>query len=485
MSRDKSIKTKAISGAIWKFMERVGAQTVSMIVAIVLARLLSPADYSVISIVSIFFTFANVFISGGFNTALIQKKDADREDYSSALFLSISVALLLYAVLFICAPMVARLYDKPVLISVIRIMGLTLPVCALKSIVCAYISAHLMFRKFFFATLGGTLFSAVVGITMAYTGFGAWALVAQQMTNTIIDTLLLWLTTRMPLVMKVSMSKLKQLFSYGWKIFASSSLAAVYTEINPLFIGLKYTGADLAFYAKGKSFPNLISSISNNTLSSVLFPVLSKLQDDREELLRCTRRFIRTASFFIFPAMLGFCAISDNFVKLVLTEKWLPAAQYIRIFCIGELFVSICSGNCEAIKAMGRSDLFFQMEIIKKTSYFIIIGVAMVLTETPVALAYSAIGCMVVAVVVNSAPNVKLLGYKVKDQIADVLPNLFCATVMCAGVRLIRMDMLPLALEMLSQILAGVTIYVAVNMMTGNKNLKYVWRSVKALLHRE
>ncbi len=463
-------------------MERMSAQLVSMIVAVILARMLDPSDYSVVGIVGIFFTFANVFISGGFNAALIQKKDADEEDYSSVMILSVGVAVFLYALLFVSAPAISRLYKKPILVQVIRIMGLILPVNAVKAIVCAYISAHLQFRKFFFATIGGTLVSAVVGISLAYAGFGPWALVAQQMTNAAIDTLILWTSARIPLVAHVSVSRIKKLFAYGWKIFASSTLAAVYTEVNPLFIGLKYSGTDLAFYTKGKSFPNLLSSICNSTLSAVLFPVLSKFQDDQKALLRCTRRFIRTASFVIFPAMLGFFAVSDAFVCLLLTEKWISAAQYIRIFCIGELFASVHSGNCEAIKAMGRSDVFLKMEIIKKTGYFIIIGAAMVLTDTPVALAYSAIACTVLAVIVNCVPNIRLLGYSVKQQFQDVLPNLFCAVVMCVVVQQINKSALPLLPRMIVQLFVGIAAYIVLAVLTRNDSLCYVWRHIRQML---
>jgi len=482
MDQRNGIKAKAISGAFWKFLERMSAQLVSMCVAIILARLLSPEDYSVVGIVAIFFTFANVFISGGFNAALIQKKGADEEDYSSVLFLSLAVSGVIYAVLFACAPAIASLYEKPILIRVIRIMGLILPVNAFKSVICAYISSQLQFRKFFFATLGGTLASAAVGIAMAYGGCGPWALVAQQMLNTAVDTLILFITTRMPLVARISMRRIGSLFGYGWRIFASSTLAAVYTEVNPLFIGLKYSGADLAFYTKGKSFPGLLSTVCNSTLSAVLFPVLSRLQDDRQELLRCVRRFIRTSSFVIFPAMLGFFAVADSFVLLLLTEKWMPAAHYIRIFCISELFVSVCSGNCEAIKALGRSDVFLRIEIIKKSCYFAIIGLAMALTRTPEALAYSAIACTVVAVLVNSAPNVRLLHYRVRDQIADILPNLLCACAMCLAVSAFRLPGVPLAAQLVLRILAGAAIYIVVCALSGNESFRYVWHHISQRL---
>lgn len=479
MEQVNTIKKKAISGAVWKFLERMAAQLVSFVVTVVLARLLDPGDYSVVSIVSIFFSFANVFISGGFNTALIQKGNADEEDYSSVLFLSVTMSALIYGLLFLAAPGVARLYEKAELVLVIRVMGLILPVNAVKSVVCAHVSSHLQFRKFFYATIGGTLVSAVIGIAMAATGWGSWALVAQQMSNTIIDTVILCLTTKMPLVARISGKKLKGLFRYGWKIFASSLLAVLYTEINPLFIGLRYSGTDLALYSKGRNFPTMLSSVCNNTLSAVLFPVLAKFQDSREDLLRCTRRFMRVASFVIFPAMLGLFSVADNFVLLLLTEKWMPAAKYIRIFCVGELFVSVNSGNCEAVKAQGRSDIFLKMEIVKKIGYFLIIGVAMLVTDTPVALAYSSIACTALAVLVNCTPNISLMGYGVKQQLQDILPNLLCAVIMCAAVQLVQLSAMPLALELVVQILVGAATYVAAALLTRNENLRYIWAQIK------
>lgn len=484
MQRKNEIKSKAISGAIWKLLERMSAQLVSMIVAIILARLLEPEDYGVVSIVTIFFTFANVFITSGFNVALIQKKTADAEDYSSALYLSVSIGLVLYLVLFFSAPVISQLYDRPMLIYVIRTMGLVLPVNGLKSIVCAYISAHLQFRKFFFATLGGTLVSAVVGIVMAYNGFGSWALVSQQMTNAIIDTLILCATTRMPLVAHISVKKIGEMFRYGWKVFVSSVIDVIYQELSPLFIGLKYTGTDLAFYSKGKSFPSLLSTVCNSTLSAVLFPVMAKFQDDRVELLRCLRRFTQTATFVVFPALLGFLAISDNFVLLLLTEKWMPAAQYIRIFCIGGLMVSIEAGNRETLKALGRSDIFLKYEVIKKVFFFSMIGLCMVFTDSPVGVAYSAIGCTVVVLIAALVSNAKVLGYCIRNQLEDFLPNLLCAGIMCAVVQMVNLDGKSVGAELAVQILVGAIVYIGICALTGNASFRYIWSSVKPLMQR-
>lgn len=476
---EKNIKKSAITSVIWKFLERIGAQLVSLIVSIILARILEPTDYSVVSIVTIFFTFANVIISGGLNTALIQKKCADSEDYSTVLHVSVILSLVIYAVLFFTAPFISTLYEQETLTLIIRIMGLSLPVTAIKSIWCAYISANLQFRKFFFATIGGTAISAVVGITLAVNGAGAWALVAQQMSNTVIDTIILIATTRINIVPKISIKKLKSLFRYGWKVFVSSLIGTAYTEIIPMVIGVKYTDADLSYYSKGRSFPSLISTTTTNTLSAVLFPTLAKFQDDKEKLLRYTRLFIRLASFISFPLMLCFFAVSDNFIIVVLTEKWLPAAPYIKIFCIACMFDMIHIGNCEVIKAMGRSDIYLIMEIIKKTGYFITIALFLCFTNTPESLALAFLVCTIIAIIVNAIPNRKLIGYKFRYQILDLLPNLITAVIMLIFVSLVGMLKVNNILLLILQILAGVVVYLTLNIIIKNPSLIYIWGIIK------
>lgn len=480
-----NIKTRAFSSTIWKFLERFSTQLMSTTIQIIIARILVPADYSVISIVTIFFTFANVFISGGFNVALIQKKDASEREYSAVLYTSLLVSAVLYGVLYFCAPTIASLYEQPLLIPVIRLMALILPVNAVKSIWCAYISSHLQFKKFFFSTLGGTVISGVVGIVMALNGFGAWALVAQQMTVSVVGTLILIFTTRIHLVLKISFRELKTLFRYGWKVFVSSVISTVYTELTPIVIGLKYSNEDLAFYTKGRGYPQLLSSSTTTTLSAVMFPVMAKYQDDKEKLLRYTRLFMRLSSFLAFPIMLGFLGVSENFVRVLLTDKWLPAVPYIQIFCFATMFDMIHIGNCETIKAMGKSGTYLIMEIIKKTTYFITIFAFLFFTDTPVYFALSAIVCTLIAIVVNSIPNQKLLGYKLRQQIADLLPNLLSAGVMYFAVWLtgavLNGALSPLPV-LIIQTAVGVAVYALVSLITRNSSFFYLWKTLKEML---
>lgn len=481
---DSRIKRKAITGSLWKFSERAIAQGISLIVSIILARLLTPADYGVVSIVAIFFTFANVIISGGLNTALIQKKDADALDYSSILYLSLIASLAIYIVFYLTAPNIADIYSQPALTKIIRVMGLSLPIYALKSVYCAYISSNLKFKTFFFATLGGTLTSAVIGITLAYHGAGAWALVAQQISNTLIDTVILIAVTRMPLVLQFSVDRVKSLFGYGSRILVSSLIGTIYTELNPMFIGIKYSSADLSFYTKGKMFPSTLSQTMTSTLSAVLFPVLSKKQEDKSALLRYTRLYMRTASFLVFPTMMGLFAVSTNFVRVLLTEKWIAAAYFIRIFCIASMFDVVAIGNCETIKAMGRSDIYLKMEIIKKTGYFVTIGLFLLISKNPNQIALSAIVCTIIQIVVNSIPNQRLIGYSIKDQISDLLPNLFLSIVMGIVVYLIGYIHLNALLLLFVQIICGVAFYYIANIICKNPSMKYAIDQMKTVIGR-
>lgn len=479
-----NLKNKAFSGMIWKFMERICAQVVSLIVSIVLARILMPDDYSIVSIVTIFFTFCNVFISGGLNTALIQKKDADVEDYSTVLHTSMFAALILYMVMFFLAPSIANLYNKQILIPVIRIMSLTFFINAFKSVLSAYTSSNLQFKKFFFSTIVGTIISAFVGIYMAINGYGVWALVAQQMTNSLLDTLILYFTTKYKVVFKVSFKKLKSLFSYGWKIFVSSIISVIYDQINPLIVGVKYTSKDLAYYSKGQSYPGLINSTISDTLQSVLFPIMSKVQDDKEMVLGVTRKYIKVASYVVFPMMIGLFSVSDIFVEVVLTEKWLPIVPYIQIFCFSYMLNIIQVGNLQAIKAIGRSDITLILEIVKKSFYLIIIILFVILSKNPIVLALSSIVCTVFATVVNTYPNRKLLGYKYKYQLNDLLPNLIISIIMGIVVYLIKYIQISKVLILILQVFIGIIVYILLSKFTKNENLYYLIDYVRSYFRK-
>ena len=480
-----SLKNKTISSVLWKGLERTSAQLVSAIVSIVLARILYPDDYSVVSVVTIFFSFCNIFISGGLNTALIQKKDSDDLDYSTIFVANEFMATILYAIMFFCAPLIASLFGKELLVPIVRVMGLSFFVSGYKAVLSARISSNLEFRKFFYSTIIGTIISAPIGIILAVKGFGPWALVAQQLTNTCIDSLVLSFTSHVKLKFRFSKKRFKILFKFGGKIMVSSIINETYNQARPLIVGINYSTTDLAYYNKGKTYPDLFCSIGNDTLSAALFPAMSKVQDDRISILSMTRRFMQLSSFIVFPMMIGFLAISKGFVVIVLTEKWLPIVPYLMLFCISSMFNPIQRGNLQAIRAIGRSDVFLILEIIKKTSYLIIILLFVFLTHDPIVLAASGIITSLLASLINSFPNRKLLGYGYRMQFSDLFTNLVTSSIM--GIIVYFMKDLPfnIYLVTLIQILSGIIIYFGLNIIIKNSSLLYLKASIKGFLPKQ
>ena len=482
---NKQLRKSTFDGIIWKLSERVCAQLVSLIVSLILARVLVPEDYSVVGIVYIFFAFCNVIVSSGLNTSLIQKRDADILDYSTVLYTTLGISVILYTVMFFAAGWIAEIYQKQLLVPIIRVMSVTFFINSLKSILGAYTSSNLQFKKFFFSTIIGTVISAIVGISMAYAGFGPWALVAQEMINSLIDTLVLLLSVRMKLEWSFSFDRLKQLFEYGWKIFVSSIVSVLYSQINPLIVGLKFTTADLAFYNRGSSFPNLINTSVSDTLSAVLFPVMSKVQDSKEDILNMTRRYIKLSTYVIFPMMVGMLSVADNFVRVVLTEKWIASVPYIQIFSLAYMFDMIMVGNLQAIKAIGRSDLVLKMEVIKKSIYFAVIFLFVFAAPSPEMLAVSSLVCTAVALVINTYPNRKLIDYYYRYQIADILPNLLLSVVMGISVFAVGRLPVPVLLLLVIQVASGIAVYVGMSILFRNENFCYLLNFLKSYLKKE
>ena len=348
---------------IWKFAERIGSQLVQTVVSIILARILMPEDYGIISLVTIFITICNVFISSGFGNALIQKKDADEVDFSSVFYASLAISVVLYIILFFGSPLIASFYENEQITLILRVMGLRLPIAAVYSVQQAYTSRKMQYRKFFIATLIGTIVSGAVGICMAYGGMGVWALVAQNMVNVGVNMIVLFFVVEWKPKLLFSFQKLKGLLSYGWKLLVSGLLETGYNELRSLIIGKKYSTTDLAFYDQGKKYPSLIADNINSSMNSVLLSAMSKRQDDREKVKSATRRSIRLSAYLLMPCMIGLACVAEQFVRVLLTDKWLPAVPFIQIMCIVYMFYPIHTANLTAIQAVGRSDLFLILEI--------------------------------------------------------------------------------------------------------------------------
>ena len=477
-------KTNAsfFSNFLWRFAERCGAQVVSFIVSIVLARLLAPEVYGTIALVMVFTAVLEVFIDSGFGSALIQKKDADDLDFSSVFYFNLVMCVLLYGVMFALAPTIASFYSNLSLIPIIRVLSLTLILSGIKNVQQAYVSRQMIFKKFFFATLGGTIISAALGIAMAYMGFGIWALVAQRLCNTTIDTVILWITVKWRPIAAFSWQRLKGLLSFGWKLLASGLIETIYNNLRSLVIGKIYTAEDLAFYNQGDKFPNLIISNINSSIDSVLLPTMSSVQDDCEAVRGMTRRAIKTSTYIMAPLMMGLVFCGSTVVSLVLTEKWLPCVPYMQIFCFTYMFWPVHTCNLNAIKAMGRSDLFLKLEIIKK-----IVGMCLLLISMKIsvmAMAYSLIVSSISSQIINSWPNKKLLNYSYLSQLKDILPGILLAVVMGVCISFVPSLGLGKITTLVIQVPLGAAIYIALSAIFKLDSFIYLQGIIVSMLKR-
>ena len=481
MSNQIDNKT-TVKNFIWRFAERCGAQGVSFIVSIVLARLLEPSVYGTIALVTVFTTILQVFVDSGLGTALIQKKDADDLDFSSVFYFNFTVCLILYLGMFISAPYFAKFYGDETLVPVIRVISLTLVISGVKNIQQAYVSRNMLFKRFFFSTIGGTIASAFVGIFMAYIGMGVWALVAQQLSNATIDTIILWVTVKWKPKRMFSWKRLKELLSYGWKLLVSALLETVYNNLRNLVIGKLYSSADLAFYNQGDKFPKLIVTNINTSIDSVLLPTMASAQDDSTRVKNMTRRAIKTSTYIMAPLMIGLAFCSNTIVELVLTDKWLPCVPFLQIFCITYMFQPVHTANLNAIKAMGKSDIFLKLEIIKK-----IVGMSLLLSTMwfgVMAMAYSLLVSCVLSQIINSWPNKRLLGYGYLEQLRDFMPGVILAVVMGICVYFIGYINLPNIIVLIIQVIVGATIYIVMSIVFKLESFLYLWNMVKTYLKK-
>lgn len=471
-------KKVIIGGMFWSLCERVAAQLVSLIVGVILARLLTPTEYGTISLVTIFVAIANVFITNGFGTALIQKEEADNIDFSTVFYFSILFSVGLYIVLFFAAIPIANFYEMPILVPILRVLSIKVPISAINSVQQAYVSRLMIFKKFFWATLFGTGTSAFVGILMAYNGYGAWALVGQELTNTIIDTVVLWFTVKWRPSKDFSLKRLKILFSYGWKLLIQGLIISIYSNIRSLLIGKFYSSQDLAYYSKGNAYPNLIATNVNTAMSNALFPAMSKVQQDYSRIKLITMKSTKMISYIMSPLLIGFAVTGSTFITVVLTDKWQPILPYLIIICICLLVRPAQTAILQAIKATGKSNVILKMDI--PVRIFGLISLFISVRYGVIMFALSEVVVEMFCLFVYGMTCSKIIGYEMREIIKDLGENIIHATIMGVCVYLIGLNLqLNPILVLIVQILSGCIIYIAVSILFKNSNFNYLCNDLK------
>ncbi len=472
-----------LSGLAWRFFERIAAQLVTFVVSLVLAQILAPADYGMLALVMVFVSVANTLVVSGFGSALIQKKDADDLDFSSVFFAQLGLAIALYGILFVTAPYITRFFgqDYEGLTPVLRVIGLQIPIGAVNNVQQSYVSRKMIFKKFFIATMFGTVISAAVGLYMAYAGFGVWALVAQYLTNTVIGTVSLTAVIDWRPKLMFSFSRLKPLFQYGWKLLAVDLINTLLNDLRTVLVGKFYSSDDLAYYNKAEQFPSLIVTNINSSIQSVLFPAMSKEQKEPEKVKILLRNMICMGSFVIFPLTFGLMAVAKPVILLLLTEKWIQCVPYVQIFCLSYSMRILSTSCAQSIKAMGRSDLYMKSSILYKVIEFCSIMVTVFISVQAVAVG-TLINAVVLVIILYNC-NRKLMQYRLRELAADLLPTVLLSAFMVVAVVLLgTLSQSPWMLA--CQILVGGILYIGGALVLRMKPLQALLQLLVGLLHR-
>lgn len=389
MAQD-NLKQKTKKGLYWSAASNFANQGMRFVFGLILARLLSPDAYGVIGMLTVFLCVVQVFIDCGFSQALIAKQDRTQTDFSTEFYFNIGVGLIGYCLLFISAPFIADFYNMPLLTSVLRVVGLGVIINSLCVVQSAQFSIRLDFKTPAKIGVSTNLFSGVVGIILAYYGWGVWALVFQQLASGILYGILVWILAKWRPTFEFSKDSFKYLWSYGSKILASSLIQQVYDNLYPLVIGKFFSARQLGLYSRAQGFATLPSSNVSGILGSVTFPILSKINNDTPRLMRIYRQMIKTAAFIVFPLMLGLFAISDPLVKVLLNRQWYDCILILQLLCCALLWQPISAINLSILKVIGRTDILLKLEIIKR-----IAGIVSIVCSVPFGIIGMCIGYII------------------------------------------------------------------------------------------
>lgn len=455
---ESSLKDKTVKGFVWSAVDRFSGQAIQFVFSILIARLLMPEDYGVIAMLGIFLAVSQTFIDSGFGTALIRKVDRTEADFSTVFYFNIAVALILYLFLFLLAPVIARFYDTPLLEPVTKVISLSLIISSLSGIHNSKLSIAIDFKTKAKASVLSALLTGIVGLWMAYAGYGVWALVIQNLCLRTVWTLMMWGLVKWRPQLIFSWKSFKELFSFGSKLLASGLLDTIYNNLYTLVIGKVFSPTTLGVYSKANSLAQFPSFNITSVIQTVSFPVLSTIQNEEERLTNAYKRLLKLSAFTVFPLMVGLAAVADPFIMIILTEKWAETIPLLQIVCFSMMWYPIHTINLNILQVKGRSDYFLKLEVIKKIQgvLFLCITVPMGIT----AMCYGNIINTLINLLWNTYYTKKLIGYGFLEQMKDLMPILMHSLLMGCVVVLVSHVMASLWFKLIVGVLSGMVYYV-------------------------
>lgn len=455
-----SIASKSIHGIIWSAVERFSLQGVQFLIGIVLARLLSPSDFGMIGMLTIFLSVSQTFVDCGFSNALIRQKNVSSADYGTAFVVNFVISLAAFGVLFGIAPFVASFYNMPELLPIMRSIAVTLIINALYTVHKVRLTKKVDFKTQSKASFSAALISGVFGIILAYKGFGVWSLVYQAICNSVLNLLFMTILLKWfpkPMFCKRSFH---DLFGFGSKLLVASVISSIYSNLYNIVIGKQFSASNLGYYTRADQLGRFPSQNIDSIFSRVTFPILSQLQDDSERLKSVYIKYLRVSCFLVFPLMMGLAALSDPLIFLLLGDKWRPSVVLLQILCFGLMLDPICNINLNLLYVKGRSDLVLKLEVVKKTAAVLILVVSLPFGLVGLCFGKSIYG--LVATLLNMVYTKKFIELSMWNQVKIVLPSLLLSIVM-AGVCYLPVVLFEAELLQLSLgIVMGILVYLGV-----------------------
>lgn len=468
------MNNSVIKSLIYKFSERFAVKGLGLVISIILARLMAPEAFGQIAILTVVINLSLIFIEGGLSSALVQSNEVDDRDFSTVFYLSMLVSALLVLILHLIAPLVAAIYRSPELTEPLKAYSFALFPMAFNSIQTAHIQREMRFKEMMLCNLAACIGSGVIGIWLALKGLGLWALVVYYVAQIIISgAAMFWFIRWLP-KSRFSMDSARRLYRYGIRILGSSLITALYADIRPLIIGRKFSTEQLGYYDRGQRFSTTVSINLDTALQSVMFPVLSRAQDDKEQFLAILRRTRSLGAFVTFPLLLGMAAVAEAMVKLLLTEEWLPCIIFTQLLCAAELQLPLTSTNLVAIKATGRSDVLFRLSVLRVSLMLVILMVSVFAFDSMIAITVGYIISAWLDTFITSAVIQKMLSYKVSQQFSDVWKTIVSAAVMAIAVYTFGSVSMHPAILLCLQILLGVLVYVGMSLLLKNESIMYL-----------
>lgn len=478
----QSLKDKTIKGTMWSAIDNIAQFGVGFIVSIVLARLLSPDDYGLIGIITIFTTVCTAIINGGFSNALIRTQQPTDEDYNTSFICNLLMSILLYAIVFLCSPLIADFFNRQELIALTRVSSLTLIIGALAIVQQTRLTKRIDFKTQTIITLIASILSGIVGIALALMDYGVWALVVQGIVSQMLRTVLLWFFNHWTPSIRFSKESFNRLFGFGWKMMASNILDSLWTQLYQAVVGKFYSPATLGQYTRANQFSSLFSSNLTMVIQRVTYPVLSDIQNEKERMIAAYRKIIKTTMFITFALMFALGAVSEPLIYCIIGEKWYEAATYLPWICLAGALYPLHAINLNMLQVQGRSDLFLGLEIIKK-----IVCIAPLLIGAFVGIfpmLFTSVFTSIICFFLNSYFPGKLLGYTSWMQIKDIFPSFVLSMIMAIVVYLLKYLPLSNWFILPIQIAVGLIVFILLCKVSKSEEYKEVINMIKPVLNK-